>query len=570
MKRKNISRYLVFFLVISIIGTMLIGCGGKDQESEPTDVEEQEPTENLEDDDEEPEESGEQDQANGNIEPGWKKDTSAITFDWYLHFSWFPNKWGVDATSQMVTEKTGVDINFIVPAGNEAEKLNTLIAANSLPDFITLGWWEPQISQMIEADMVYALNELADEHDPYFYEVAVPSRLNWYTQEDGNVYGYPNSSYAPEDYEKYDNLASNQTFLVRKDIYEAIGSPDMRTPEDFLDALKKAKEQFSEINGQPIIPIGLHEFGDDGNYSLQGYLQNFLAIPIEDEQGNLYDRESDPEYVRWLKVFREANEMGLISSDIFIDKRAQMEEKIQQGRYFSMLYQRTDMEAQNGVRYAEDPDSVYIAVDGPANSEMDPPTLEGPSIAGWTLTLISKNCKDPARAIQFMSYWMSEEGQQDLYLGPEGVTWEEIDGKKQFLPEVLELRDKDRTAFDQKYGADETFWMLMDNPMQTQWEPEPVEPVKQPLEWTYPYVVNMSALAGIDPTDPNSDEGLIAQEIDELRGQVLPQLILAESEEEFDKLWDKYLEDRENAGWNILHEFRNNKYQENKEKLGLK
>src|SRR4051812_10146707 len=44
-------------------------------------------------------------------EPTWKKDTSPITFDWYLNFSWFPNKWGVDPTSKYITEKTGVDIN---------------------------------------------------------------------------------------------------------------------------------------------------------------------------------------------------------------------------------------------------------------------------------------------------------------------------------------------------------------------------------------------------------------------------------------------------------------------------
>lgn len=567
MKVKSISKYLIFFLIVTIVCTIFIGCGKKDptdaekaQDDKPSDV-----GEKTSDDESKKEEN----QDNAKVEAGWKKDTSPITFDWYLHFSWFPNKWGVDATSKMITEKTGVDLNLIVPAGSEAEKLNTLIATNSLPDFITLGWWEPQIPQMIEANMLYALNELADQYDPYFYEVAATSRLNWYTQTDGNIYGYPNSSYASEDYEKYDNLSSNQTFLVRKDMYEAIGSPDMRTPEGFLETLKKAKEKFPDVNGQPLIPIGFHEFGDDGNYSLQAYLQNFLAVPIEDSEGNLYDRETDPEYIKWLKVLRKANEEGLISSDVFIDKRAQMEEKIQQGRYFSMLYQRTDMAAQNAVRYADDPNSVYIAVDGPANANLDKPTLEGPSIAGWTVTLISKNCKDPERAIKFLSYLMSEEGQQDVYLGPEGVTWEEKDGKKQFLPDVLKLRDTDRTAFDQEYGADDTFWMMQDTAMQSQWAPDPVEPVKQPLEWTYPYVVNMSALAGIDPTDPNSDEGMVLQQMAELRGQVLPQLILAKSEEEFDTMWSKYIEDRNAAGWDILHEFRNKKYKENKKKLGL-
>ena len=122
-----------------------------------------------------------------------------------------------------------------------------MIASDTLPDILTLGWWEGQIPEMIDSDMVYALNELADQYDPYFFKVADQSRLDWYTQENGNVYGYPNSSYTPADYDKYDNIASNNTFLVKKDMYEAIGSPDMSTPEGFLGALKKAKEMFPEI-----------------------------------------------------------------------------------------------------------------------------------------------------------------------------------------------------------------------------------------------------------------------------------------------------------------------------------
>lgn len=106
------------------------------------------------------------------------------------------------------------------------------------------------------------------------------------------------------------------------------------------------------------------------------------------------------------------------------------------------------MANQQNVLYANDPNSVYIAVDGPANSNLDQPTLSGPSISGWTLTLISKDVKDKARAIRFLSYLISEEGQRDLYLGKQGVTWDTIDGKDQFLPEVVELLNSDRGAFD--------------------------------------------------------------------------------------------------------------------------
>ncbi|AHC14189.1 extracellular solute-binding protein [Salinispira pacifica] len=500
-------------------------------------------------------------------QPGWKVDTSPITFDWYIHFSWFPSQWGEgDAVSRYVTEKTGVDINFIVPAGNEAEKLNTLIAGDQLPDFITLGWWEGQVNDMIDGDLVYALDELAEQYDPYFFEVAVDERLGWYTRDDGHVYGYPNASFSPSDYDKYD-LPSNQTFLVRKDMYEALGEPEMRTPEGYLDALRRAKEMFPETSGQPLIPFGMHEFGDSGNYSLEAYLQNFLAIPYE-ENGQLIDRFAHPEYKRWLLTLRQAREEGLITTDVFVDKRAQMEEKIAQGRYFSMLYQRTDFAGQQQILFENDPDSIYIAVDGPANSDMDDPRLAGQGVAGWTITLISKNVEDPARAIRFMSYMLSEEGQKDFYLGVEGVTWENRDGKDQLTPEALEMLQTDRGQFDKVHGAVTTYWMLMDNAMFAQWEPEPVSPGKELVEWTLPYTVSYAAYDNIAPP-AGTELGIISSKIVELRGKMLPALLNAESEAEFEEIWDSWIERKEELGLEELMEYQQTKVDVNKTKLGL-
>jgi putative aldouronate transport system substrate-binding protein len=498
--------------------------------------------------------------------PTWQSDTSPITFDWYLNFSWFPNKWGVDPTSKYVTKKTGVDINFIVPAGNENEKLNTMIASGTLPDFITLGWYEEGLKTMIAGDLVLPLNKLAEEYDPYFFQVTDPDKLNWYKQPDGNTYGYPNASSSPKDIEKYGHLhASNQTFAVRKDIYEAIGSPDMRTQEGFLNALKLAKEKFPEVNGQPIIPLGLHEFSENGNDSLEGYIQNFLAIPRE-KDGQLYDRLTDPVYVSWLKTLRKANEDGLLSKDIFIDKRPQMEEKVAQGRYFAMLYQRTDFAAQQGVLFSNDPNSIYIAVDGPANPNMDAPTLNGPAISGWTVTLISKNVKDKERAIKFLTYLISEEGQKDLYLGEKGVSYDTIDGKDQFKPEAITLMNKDRGAFDKEYGSSFTFWMLMDTNMNLQWAPPAVEPYKQLEDWTKGKVISASQYDNLDPP-ADSEEGIALLKNKQLMGKTLPKLLLAKSDADFDRFFADFVEKRKADGFDKVQAYKQVKFEENLKKL---
>ncbi|WP_405459808.1 extracellular solute-binding protein [Paenibacillus sp. HJGM_3] len=475
-------------------------------------------------------------------EPAWKLDTTPITFDWYINFDWFNSKWGGNVVSDYITKKTGVSLNFIVPAGDAGEKLNTMMAARSLPDFITLGWYEDAVLKMIKGEMVLPLNELADQYDPYFYKVADPAKLSWYKQADGNVYSYPNASSSPADYQHYGQLfTSNQTFLVRKDMYEALGKPDMSTPEGFLGALRAAKEKFPEVNGQPLIPIGMHEFTETGNYSLEAYLQNFLAIPQE-KDGQLYDRRSDPTYLKWLKVFRQANQEGLIPTDVYIDeKRLEKDEKILQGRYFAMLYQWSDFTEINQALYRKDPNQAYIAIDGPANDAHDAPTLAGNGISGWTVTLISKNVKDKKRAMAFLSYLLSEEGNKDLYLGKKGVTYDTIDGKDRFLPAVAQLLNTDRKAFDSKYGGSYMYWMLMDTNMNLSWMTGmDAEPAKQIADWTRGKTTSGSEFDNLDP-DPTTKEGIAQGKHVRLWAETLPKLLMSKSDAEFDQLFTDFM-----------------------------
>lgn len=499
--------------------------------------------------------------------PAWQRlADEEITLDWYVNYSWFATPWGENLVSQTITEETGVSVNFITPIGNETEKLNALIASDSLPDIITIGWWEPQVSEVVQKDMVYALNELADAYDPYFWEVTDGTAVNWYTQEDGNIYAYPNSSVTPQDVEENDLLTTNETFLVRGDIYEAIGSPDMSTPEGFANAVRKAAEMFPEVDGSALIPVGAHVFDNEGNTSFDKYLMNFLAIPWE-KDGEYYDRYTDPEYITWLKMFRQLGEEGYLANDIFVDTRTQMEEKLSQGRYFCMIYQYTDMISQQKALYADNPDSVYVAVEGPRNSAGDDPTLPTTNINGWTVTMISKNCKNPERAIAFLDYLMSEHGQMVTYLGVEGVTYDIVDGRPVLKDEVRELLATDRDTYDKLYGADDAYWMLQNNVMQLQWKQQTSPVVEQLENWGREYVVyngqyDIFLQAG-------SQAANAEDRITKLWSETLPRLLLAASEEEFDDLLETFIEEREKLGFAEVQAERTRYMNEAKERLGI-
>lgn len=490
-----------------------------------------------------------------------------VTLEWYINYNWYNTPWGGNAVSRAVSERTGANIHFVSPDGNESVTLDALIAGNQLPDLVTLGWWEPQLDEMIQGDMVYALNQLADTYDPYFWQVARQELLNWYREEDGNVYCYPNSAYCPSDYEGDYLISSNQTFLVRKDIYEALGCPDMTTPEGFSAAVREAARRFPTVDGEPLIPIGAHEFTEDGCDSFDQFLQNFLAIPYE-KDGKYYDRFTDPEYKQWLLVFRQLGEEGLLSQDIFIDKRTQMEEKIAAGRYFCMLYQRTDMADQQRILAANSPQRVYIAVDGPRNSRGEDYRLPGSGINGWTVTLVSKNCADPEKAIKLLSFLMSEEGQKLTMLGIEGQHYTMENGRAVLTPEVQKLMKEDYPAYVAQVGANDSYWMLQDNRMQSKWKPLDEPEILQMEQWTYPYLCYTAQYDAY--FELGSEADIANKKISAIHGQMLPRLLLASSEEEFEALWAQYVRFREESGLSVMLEERTRQMNDAKEKLGIR
>ena len=498
-----------------------------------------------------------------------EKEKKTVDLSWYINFSWYAADWGNNMVSKAITEKTGCNIDFVVPSGNPNEKLDSMIASDTLPDIITLGWWEPEISQMINNKKVYALDELADKYDTYFFDVANEQIVKWYTSEDGHIYQYPNSACSPSDYETYDNLASNETFLVRKDIYEAIGKPDMTTPKGFVDAVEKAAKMFPTVDGKELIPVGSTEFNDIGCDSFDNYLMDFLAVPYADENRNAVDRHKNKDFVNWLKAFRKLGSEGLLKDEIFLDTRTQMSEKIANGQYFCMIYQYTDMADQQKILYANNPDSIYIAVDGPKNAAGDDYTLPGTGANGWTVTLVSKQCKDPEKAIKLITYLMSEDGQKMIWLGVEGKTWDyNSEGLPEMKKEVKELLNSDRAEFDKKYGADACYWMLQDTVLASQWiKDDENNPVTQLKQWTYPYTVYVGQYTIV--LDSDTKIGKIKKQADTLWGETLPKLLLAKDEEEFDKIYNSCMKKRYQLGYDKVLETLTAKIKENCEKIGL-
>ncbi len=318
-----------------------------------------------------------------------------------------------------------------------------------------------------------------------------------------------------------------------------------------------------------MIPVGCTEFNEIGCDSFDNYLMDFLAVPYVDKKGNAIDRIKNKDYIMWLKTYNQLARKGLLKDEIFIDTRTQMSEKIGNGQYFCMIYQYTDMADQEKMLYANNPDSIYIAVDGPKNSKGDDYTLPGTSINGWTVTLISKNCKNPDKAIKLLTYLISEEGQKMTWLGVEGKTWDyNTEGIPEMKDSVKKILYTDRNEFDQEYGADSCYWMMQNDAMASEWiKDDKNNPVTQLKQWTYPYTTYVGQYT--ITFDADSEIGKIKNEVDSIWGKTLPRLLLAKSDAEFESIYNSFIKERYNKGYKKVLNALTEKMNENIEKLGL-
>ena len=218
------------------------------------------------------------------------------------------------------------------------------------------------------------------------------------------------------------------------------------------------------------------------------------------------------------------------------------------------------MEAPLKSIYAEKPERMYIAVDGPKNAAGDDHALSAVGMNGWTLTFISRDCADPEKAIRLLSYLVSEEGSNLVRYGLEGEDYVWQDGRAELIGQAAELFETDYPAYVQQIGANNTYWM-----MQSGSTSMPVEAVSQIREWAFPHTVNVSAYEV--SFEPGSEAAAIDEQTRRLWGQTLPALLLAPTREEFDRILGEYVAQREQMGWDILMQARTEAYAQNNEKL---
>ncbi|MEK3708406.1 sugar ABC transporter substrate-binding protein [Paenibacillus sp. FSL R7-0198] len=492
--------------------------------------------------------------------PAWQLDKKeeATDLTWYVNADWWNTDFGKDIVTKKIKEDLNINIKFIT---GDDTKLNTFFAGGDMPDLLTVFDSNSPVVQKA-ATWAMPLNDLAEKYDPYFNKVAAADTLNWFQLADGKTYGYPNYSNTQEDYDS-GNIPAKTAFIIRKDVYEALGSPVIGTPEEFQSVMKRIKQEFPAL-----IPFGFNSIGE-GTGSLGDTLQDFIGVPLETESGEFYDRNLDEDYLTWLKTLNTVYRDGNISDDSFADDGTAFEEKVKSGKYATMLLDGTPQQGGNLQIYmSANPGKEYVAIDGPQSTKGNAPTLNQSGITGWMINFISKDCKDPAKAIQIFTYLLSEEGQTLMNYGIEGETYQtKADGSVELLPAVKDLQLNNADQFKKDYRMGEFMFFGHDRHKALSADAFP-EAIKQMQEWGKGKLKPHFILENISP-DQGTPEARALSAINTKWNTTLVSMVRSKDDASYDSALASYKSFLGENRWEEIVKVRSEKMKLNKEKLGI-
>lgn len=494
--------------------------------------------------------------------PAWQLDTKKETtkLKWYVNADWWNTDFGKDMVTRKIKEDLNIDIEFIT---GDDTKLNTYFAGGDMPDIVTVFDSNSQVARKADS-WALPLQDLAEKYDPYFNKVTREETLNWYKLSDGKSYGYPDYSNTQGDFDSGD-IFGRDAFIIRKDVYEAIGKPDFTTPEGFISGMNKIKDKYPDL-----IPFGFNDFAKDGssNGSMDGVVQDMLGIPYT-KDGKYYDRNLDEDYIKWVKAFRQVHQDGNISDDTFTDDGDKFKEKVQTGKYATMMM---GSFVNQGIPLqtfkSNNPEGEYIAIDGIQSTTGNKPTLTQAGISGWMINYIGKGCKDPAKAIQLFTYLLSDEGEMLTNFGIEGKTYTvEGDKKVKWTDEARKIQKDDPDKWQIEYRMGE-FIQFGHDRFKAMNDASYVDAVKQMQEWGNGKLTSQFTTENIGP-DAGTQEARALSAIQTNWGTTLVGMLRAKDEKELTELLDNYKKFQKDNKIDDVAKVRNEKIKENKEKLGL-
>jgi putative aldouronate transport system substrate-binding protein len=513
-------------------------------------------------------------EAKVNNEPGTAdpKSVEPMTLSYYsedINPQWADMQ---DDIGKYITEQTGITIDPEFAVGDAVQKTNLIAASGQYHDLMA-----PKGSHgvLIDAGAMLDLTDLIEEHAPNIKRILGDqiNRLR-YSAEDPSIYFIPNLDTIGQVY-----FDAGGPFNLQHAVVKEQGYPKIRTLQDYENAIQTYVDKNPTIDGQNT--IGLSLLADDWRILISTTNPAFFATGAPDDgeyfiDGETYEatyhyrRPAEKEYFRWLN---HMNDIGLLDPESFVQKYDQYLAKIASGRVVATIDQEWEIgDGENALKSAGKHDRAYGHYPVTLDESYKAANFQQTGFNGGWGVGITVDAEDPVRAMKFLDYLASEEGQILINWGIEGKHYTVVDGKRVITPEFLEMKKNDNNTFKQttgvgnynlslRYGdgVEDTTgnYYTTNNPVQILENYSPVE--KEVLEgygvtyWKdlFPkedeFPIKAWGAAWNIPVPNDSPNTVYNKKMEDITRKRIPEAILAKPAD-FDKVFDTMLEELEKAG----------------------
>lgn len=342
--------------------------------------------------------------------------------------------------ADVVKERFNMELNIIAPnvAGGNDTLFQTRSAAGDLGDLVMIGAENGRLADTVNAGLLLDMTDLVATRENISQYTGALDMLKNLIGTD-KVYAIPSAVSSQPATNPSEGLDLTFGPYVRWDEYQGVGSPKLGTLEDLLPALKAMQDKYpTSDSGKKVYGVSLFKDWDGNMMCLAKqptcfYGYDELGFVLAKADGKDYQSiiESDSQYVRALKFYFEANQLGILDPESTTQNYDTLYTKYQDGAVLYSPWPWLGKAAYNTVDNKAAGKGFMLAPVEDMNIFSYGCTPTG---AKYVVGIGSK-ADDPERMADFIDWLYSPEGvmmscaQVSGTCGPEGLTWEMKDGK---------------------------------------------------------------------------------------------------------------------------------------------
>lgn len=357
-----------------------------------------------------------------------------------------------DDIGKVITQETGITLKLEYATGDPTQKISSIAASRSYPDLIMP---KGDGNILVDAGVMLDLTSLIEEHAPNLKKLYgdYMNRLRW-SSDDHAIYFLPNLATVDNIY-----FDAGGGFQLQHAVVKFLGFPEIKTVQDYEDAIRAYMAKHPTINGEPT--IGLSLLADDWRMLISVTNSAFYTTgapddgewhidPITYDAIYHYRRPEEKAYFRWLNHMYNT---GLLDPESFVQQYDQYKAKIASGRVLGLIDQKWQFsDAENVLKQAGEYERTYGHYPVVLNENYVNATFQDTGfMAGWGIG-ITKHNNDPIRAIQFLDWLASDEGQVLINWGIEDQHYVIEDGKRMIPEQILQSKVRDTFTFSKTTG----------------------------------------------------------------------------------------------------------------------